>query len=253
LLHGQLSLAYQPIVDPVDRIVVGVEALVRWNDPRRGDVPALTIIGAAERSALINDIGRWVLRRACSDHRGWSRRHRDLRLELSVNLSAREIASPAFAETVADVLHDMQMDPSALILEVTETLPVGDDAASTETLLALRRLGVRLALDDFGTGASTIDDLQRLPVQIVKIDQRFIARLAQPDADTTIVSAVTALAHQLGMKVVAEGIEHPNQHDHVTDIGCDHAQGYLYARPMSSADLADYLEDCQMLAGHGRH
>ncbi|HEX6656923.1 MAG TPA: bifunctional diguanylate cyclase/phosphodiesterase, partial [Ilumatobacter sp.] len=242
LAFDQLSVVYQPIVDISDQHVVGVEALVRWDHPSRGAISPMTIIEIAERSELINDIGGWVLQRACHDHGRWKARRPDLQLDLAVNVSGRQIAGADVTAAVATIVSATGMDPAALVLEMTESVLIDNAASSIATLRSLGELGIRLALDDFGSGYSSLDYLDRLPVHLVKIDQQFIARLTDDCADTTVIAGITAIAHGLGLTVIAEGVETRAQHDLVRSLGCDYAQGYFYACPMTAAALERHLD-----------
>jgi diguanylate cyclase (GGDEF)-like protein len=229
-VQHDLSVAYQPIVRTEDGVLIGVEALLRWENPPRGPVSARAMIDAAEQSGLIVEIGAWVLERACRDRKVWATAYPELPLELAVNVSARQLMGEGFAATVASVLTRTEMPASDLVLEVTENIFVNDTEDVMRALDDLKKLGVRLALDDFGTGYSSLSYLRRLPIDVVKIDQSFIASLHPPLA-TTITSAVTNLAHGLGLSVVAEGVETVDQCEAVRVIGCDSAQGYFYDRP----------------------
>ena len=243
LAFDQLDVVYQPIVDVENQHVVGVEALLRWDHPTRGAVAPMTIIEIAERSDLISDIGGWVLQRACHDHGRMHTQRPDLRLDVAVNISARQIAGTGLTAAVATILAATGMDPATLVLEVTESVLVDNAAPSMATLASLAGLGIRLALDDFGSGYSSLHYLDRLPVNVVKIDQQFIARLTDDCADTTVIAGITAIAHGLGLTVVAEGVETLTQHDLIRSLGCDYAQGYLYARPMTAAALERHLDN----------
>ncbi len=243
LAFDQLDVVYQPIVDLSDQHVVGVEALVRWDHPSRGAIAPTMIIEISERSDLINDIGGWVLRRACHDHGRWKALRPDLRLDLAVNVSGRQIAGADLTAAVATIVGATGMDPADLVLEMTESVLIDNAAPSIATLTSLAELGIRLALDDFGSGYSSLDYLDRLPVHIVKIDQQFIARLTHAGADTTVIAGITTIAHGLGLTVIAEGVETRTQHDLVRSLGCAFAQGYLYARPMDAAALERHLDD----------
>ena len=238
---GELDVAYQPIVRSADGLVTGVEALLRWTHPDRGAVPALYMVGVAEQSSLISEIGAWVLERSCRDRAAWLRQHPEAPLELAVNVSARQLISEDFCGIVARVLDKTGMDPTALILEVTENTFIEDSERAMTVLYDLRELGIRLALDDFGTGYSSLSYLRRLPVQIVKIDQGFIADIGNTPTSSAILAAVTNLAHVLGLNVTAEGVETERQRAEVTAIGCDAAQGYFYARPMPAAAIGALL------------
>jgi diguanylate cyclase (GGDEF)-like protein len=241
LAKNELGVAYQPIVRSADGRVTGVEALVRWTHPTRGAVPAISLVGVAEQSGLISDIGGWVLERSCLDRARWLHEHPEAPLDLAVNVSARQLSRPDFVRFVASVLDRTGMDPAALVLEMTENIFIEDTERAMAVLADLNGLGVRLALDDFGTGYSSLSYLRRLPIHIVKIDQSFIADIGQEPEGSAIVAAVTELAHVLGLDVTAEGVETLVQRDQVSAIGCEYAQGYYYARPMAAADIAAQL------------
>jgi diguanylate cyclase (GGDEF)-like protein len=240
-LGKKLDVAYQPILRCADRNIVGVEALLRWTDPTRGAVSPLTMVAIAEQTGLIVQIGAWILERACRDRGRWL--HRGMALDVAVNVSARQLMSWTFPSTVAGILKRTGMDPAALVLEITENVFIEDIERATTVLAELKQLGIRLALDDFGTGYSSLTYLRRLPIDVVKIDQSFIADIGLEQSGVTIVSAVTHLAHALGFAVTAEGVETDRQSDEVLALGCEYAQGFLYGRPMSAADLVTSLVD----------
>ncbi len=240
LAMDKLDAAYQPIVRTVDGVMTGVEALLRWAHPDRGPVPPLSMVGVAEQSGLINEIGAWVLERSCRDRCQWLHDHPDTPLDLAVNVSTRQLIGPGFCATVASVLARTGMDPTALLLEMTENIFIEDSERALAVLADLSELGIRLALDDFGTGYSSLSYLGRLPIDIVKIDQRFIADIGHAPG-RAIVAAVTNLAHELGLSIVAEGVETESQHADVSEIGCEFAQGFFYARPMAAAAVGAYL------------
>ena len=241
LARAELDVAYQPIVRTTDGHITGVEALVRWTSPDRGAVPALTTVAVAEQSGLIDEVGAWVLERSCRDWVTWLAAHPGHPLDLSVNVSARQLMRAGFASTVAAVLEATGMEPTALVLEVTESVIIEDGDRAMRVLSDLKTLGVRLALDDFGTGYCSLSYLQRFPVDIIKIDQSFVANLGLDAAASAIAAAVTSLAHVLGMTVTAEGVETEKQRDEVFSIGCELAQGFLFAQPMSARDLSAQL------------
>ena len=238
---GKLDVAYQPIVRTSDGHVTGVEALLRWTDPDRGHVSTVSIVDVAERSGLINEIGAWVLERSCHDRSRWLRRRPDAPLDVAVNISARQVVTLEFAATVESVLAATGMDPAALILEITEYVLLEDNERAWKVLGDLKDLGIRLALDDFGTGYSSLSYLRRLPIDIVKIDQGFISDIGHAPAGPAIASAVTNLAHVLGLTVTAEGVETQEQRDAVSAMGCDAAQGFFYARPMPASAIRAQL------------
>ncbi len=238
LTRAELDVAYQPIVRTADGLVTGVEALLRWNHPRQGLIPALTAIGIAEQNGLIAGIGAWVLERSCGDRVRWLTDHPDRPLEVSVNVSARQVMGVGFSTTVAEVLERTGMDPAALVLELTEGIFIEDSDRSMSVLADLKTLGVKLALDDFGTGYCSLGYLRRFPVDMVKIDADFVADIGRDPAASAIVAAVTNLAHALGLCVTVEGVETEQQHQEVMTMGCEAAQGFLYARPMTGLDIS---------------
>ena len=238
---GALTLAYQPMVRAEDGVVDGVEALLRWTHPVRGPVPALEMIRAAEDNGLIDQIGTWVLSEACSAHGRWTADHPDRPLDLSVNVSVRQLLGPRFGPTVAEVLQRTGIDPGRLVLEVTEGIFIQNADRALAVLGELKSLGVRLALDDFGTGYSSLSHLRQFPVDILKIDRSFITPMASEPAARSIVASVTELAHTLGLGVIAEGVETWAQRDHVVAVGCARAQGYLFAPGLPEAELVTLL------------
>ncbi len=244
LADEELRVVYQPIVRTADGVVLGAEALLRWTRPGRGDIDAASVIGVAEAGALIGEVGAWVLTRACRDHASW-RATPGGHLDLAVNVSPRQLLEPGFAHTVSRVLAITLMDPRQLVLEITEDILIVDIARATNVLDDLKSLGIRIALDDFGTGYSSLSYLLRLPIDIVKIDQSFIADVDRTTNGRALVAVVTQLAHLVGLTVVAEGVETVQQRDAVRAAGCEQSQGYLFARPQSAVAVADYLEHAQ--------
>jgi diguanylate cyclase (GGDEF)-like protein/PAS domain S-box-containing protein len=235
--RNELRLHYQPLVDLATGAVVGHEALVRWEHPTRGLLGPAAFIPLAEETGLILGIGEWVLTEACRQARAWQdAMPTDPPLTISVNLSARQFTAPDLAATVARVLAESGLPASSLELEITESVAMSDAAATGVTLRALRELGVRLVLDDFGTGYSSLAYLSEMALDSVKVDRAFVARLGVPGANHSIIAAVAALAHGLGMEVTAEGIEEADQLAAVIDLGCDRGQGYLFARPLPALD-----------------
>ncbi len=239
---GQLVLEYQPVVDLKSGRLDGVEALVRWQHPSRGLLPPSEFIAAAEASGLIVPLGAWVLREACRQTVAWGVHRLDGRaLSIAVNVSARQLREPPFLESVADALLATGLAPERLVLELTET--VLTDATITEAVLArLRATGVRIAIDDFGTGYSSLSYVRRYPVDIVKIDRSFIMELTAGGREAKVTRAIIALAKQLELDTIAEGIETPEQAESLRKLGCHLGQGYLFARPLSPAAIGKLLE-----------
>lgn len=237
----QLAIAYQPIVHPTSRVVTGVEALLRWEHPQRGPIPTADMIALAEANGLIAGIGAWVLETSCTTRASWLKAHPAMQLDLAVNVSARQLMGAHLPDTVADILERTHTEPSCLTLELTESIFIHDAARALSVLMDLKSLGIVLALDDFGTGYSSLSYLRDFPVDILKIDRKFVAPSASDVAAAAIISAVTGLAHDLGLTVVAEGVETRQQSDAISRLGCDLAQGYLFARPMRADAIGELL------------
>jgi diguanylate cyclase (GGDEF)-like protein len=238
----ELHLDYQPIVATADGRITGFEALLRWQHPTRGLIPPTTLIPLAEQSALITEIGAWVLDRAWATRNHWRRPPGGDELTVAVNVSAHQVMSPGFTAAVAGVLNTADIDPALLTLEITESVFIRDGDRALLVLGDLKTLGVILALDDFGTGYSSLNYLRRFPVDIIKIDRAFISDLGRDRASTAIVDAVVTLAHALGMTVIAEGVETTTQHHQVAELGCDSCQGNYFATPMPTGHVHDLLE-----------
>jgi diguanylate cyclase (GGDEF)-like protein len=236
---GAIGLAYQPKVDAVTGAATGVEALARWTHPALGMIRPDEFIPLAEASGLMGPLTTSVLRQALTDCKGWQRRSG--RVGVAVNVSADTVLDPAFVTEVAAVLTSVGIAPDLLTLELTESVVVGDPELAVERMGELRALGVRLSVDDFGTGYSSLTYLKGLPVDEVKIDKTFVNGLSEDPADRAVVRAVVDIAHTLGLKVVAEGVEQEQQMGILRSLGVDEAQGYLHARPMPAADTAAWL------------
>ena len=242
LHENQLSVAYQPIVRTNDGLVTGVEALLRWNaQPPRDAVSPALMIAVAEQSSLIIDIGVWVLERACLDVAEWAAKYPHTPLQLAVNVSARQLMSLGFVASVADVLGRTGINPTSLTLEMTEGIFL-DGPRALIVLADLKILGVRLALDDFGTGFSSLNYLRQFPVDIIKIDQGFVADIGREPAGVKILTAITHLAHALELTVIAEGVETTKHHDAITTIGCELAQGFFYSPAIMAPALRALLD-----------
>lgn len=237
----QLRLAYQPILDVRSGELVAVEALLRWRHLERGIVAPDIIIPAAERTGVIVRLGEWVLRRACQDLQLWAI-HGPAVPCVAVNVSAHQIMGPAFAQTVARVLHDTGTDPCAVCLEVTESVFLADAPRAQAVLQEVKSLGVGLALDDFGTGYASLSYLRHFPFDSVKIDRSFTADLTTDKATRSIVAATIDLSHILDLTVTAEGIETARQLAGFVDLGADHAQGFHLGRPVAADRLAQHLD-----------
>jgi diguanylate cyclase (GGDEF)-like protein/PAS domain S-box-containing protein len=234
----ELRLHYQPVVQLHNEAVIGVEALVRWQHPTRGLVQPDDFVPFAERSGLIVGIGAWVVHEACVQAAAWAK-HLQVpapQLTVSVNVSGRQLARRAgLVRAVSMALDDSGVDPTSLVLEVTESALMDDAEAALRVLTELKTLGVQIAIDDFGTGYSSLVYLKRFPVDLLKIDRSFVAGLGRDREDAAIVRSVIDLAHALGIATVAEGIETQRHLAMLQDLGCAYGQGYLWSAPVPPA------------------
>ena len=247
LEREEFHLVYQPQIDVVSGRISSVEALIRWTHPVRGLVSPLEFIPLAEENGLIERIGAWVLRRACSDAAEWHQA--GLSLSVAVNLSPRQFGAPGLVPLIVDALEQAGLAPSLLELEVTEGALMENTTATRESLQALRRQGVRIALDDFGTGYSSLAYLTRMPIGNIKVDRCFVGGLMDGGESEAIVRAVLAMAHSLGMRVTAEGVETPEQARALKRMGCDSLQGFHFSRPVPAHDIPVLLSRRWMLDG----
>jgi diguanylate cyclase (GGDEF)-like protein/PAS domain S-box-containing protein len=246
----QLEVHYQPVVRLDQQADYGLEALLRWMHPTRGTIPPLQFIPLAEETGQIVAIGRWVLLEACRQgallHEQFPRTPP---LTISVNLSVKQLQSETIIEDVIDALEASGLPPSALVLEITESVMMADTDLAVERLHQLKALGVLLAMDDFGTGYSSLSYLSRFPVDILKMDRSF---LSTEHEESGLVAAIIALGTSLNLDVVAEGIELPEQITSLRDLGCDLGQGFLFAKPMNQEALVEYLVNGEQTAGEPR-
>jgi diguanylate cyclase (GGDEF)-like protein/PAS domain S-box-containing protein len=246
----QLRLHYQPVVSLDDEKVVGLEALLRWEHPHLGLVAPDDFVPFAERSGLITGIGAWVMGEACRQASEWRRTEPHRALDMAVNVSARQLAQGAgLVESTRLALRDSGLDPTSVVLEVTESALVDDAEAALRVLKELKTLGVRIAIDDFGTGYSSLVYLKRFPVDLLKIDRSFIAGLGLNKDDDAIVRSVIELAHAFGIDAVAEGIETWEHLEILRDLGCDFGQGYLWSPPQPALHHAPTLPGAARAAG----
>jgi diguanylate cyclase (GGDEF)-like protein/PAS domain S-box-containing protein len=235
----QLSVVYQPQVALDSGRMVGFEALARWHHPELGEVAPSEFVPLAEECGLIEQLDLFVLRTACLEHRRWRRARGPVRL--AVNLSARELESPGLDDRILAVLDETGMDPCWLELELTERALMQEGDATAQMLARLHGFGIGLALDDFGTGYSSLSCLERFPIERVKIDRAFVRKIHTAESDTALTRAVVAMAHSLGLKVLAEGIETPKQLAVLQRHGCDEGQGHLLGRPVPATDVPRIL------------
>jgi diguanylate cyclase (GGDEF)-like protein/PAS domain S-box-containing protein len=241
LENEELTLHYQPIVAVDTRVVQGFEALLRWQPSGSNSIPPSTFVPVAEQCGLIVPISVWVLKKACLEAASWRQRYpADPPLYVSINISSKHFSHAGFIGHVKDALEESAIDPQCITIELTESLAMNDVAATLQTMLQLRTFGVKLSIDDFGTGYSSLSYLRRFPVDTLKIDQSFVKTM---DAENyAIVKTIIGLARSLELKVVAEGVETPNQHQLLALAGCGSAQGYLFAEPMPAKSVGVFIE-----------
>jgi diguanylate cyclase (GGDEF)-like protein len=248
-MQGQLRLAlereefvlhYQPQVDLCDGRIVGMEGLVRWNHPERGQVQPAEFIGLAEESGLIVPIGAWVIRTACAQAKAWQDAGCG-KFRMAVNLSVRQFAQADLVEYIAAVLQETGLDAQSLEIELTESSVMTDVERSIDILHRFKALGLHMSIDDFGTGYSSLSYLKRFPIDVLKIDQSFVRDIETAD-DAAIVKAIISMAHSLGMRVIAEGVETESQCDFLRLNMCDEIQGYLFSKPTDAARMGEMLQ-----------
>ena len=229
IAHCELAVHYQPIVSASDQRIVGMEALVRWHHPSRGWISPAEFIPIAEESGLIEDLGRFVMRRACEDALTWPDG-----IVVSVNVSPIQVVQNSFFRNISSLLAEIGLEPCRLKLEITESVLLSDSKRALDVMHDLRGLGVTIALDDFGTGFSSMSYLKQFPFDEVKIDRSFVADMASHPGCAAIISATTHLAKVFNMQVTAEGVETASQHEFLTAASVDRLQGYLFGRPASN-------------------
>jgi predicted signal transduction protein with EAL and GGDEF domain len=231
LEKGELRLGFQPMVN-IDGTLDSLEALLAWNNPRFGRVGAARFIPIAEESGMIIPIGAWVLREVCRQVAEWHARDYPA-LRVAINVSMLQFARPDFVETVSRALTGSGVPPQCIELELTESIIMRDVEASVRRMTALREVGVSIAIDDFGTGYSSLNYLRRLPVDALKVDRSFIAELSPYGGSLPLIQTIVALAHNMGLAVVAEGVETREQLKLLRNVGCDKVQGHLFGEPLT--------------------
>jgi diguanylate cyclase (GGDEF)-like protein/PAS domain S-box-containing protein len=245
--RDELLLHFQPIVELEGERIVGVEALVRWQHPTLGLLPPLRFISLAEETGLIVPLGRWVLNEACRNGMSWLS-HPDAKpdarsMTLTVNVSPRQIHDGGFVDDVRDALAATGFPAEQLLLELTESIFIQQEASTLETLHALKALGVRLGIDDFGTGYSSLGYLQQFPLDVLKIDKRFIDGMSRGGSEAALARTIIALGDSLSLRTVAEGVARPQQQEQLIALGCTYAQGFLFAQPLGAAEIDTLLRD----------
>jgi diguanylate cyclase (GGDEF)-like protein/PAS domain S-box-containing protein len=244
--NHEFRLHYQPQVDGRSGQLIGMEALIRWQHPEKGEIPPIRFIPVAEESNLINLIGEWVLREACRQNAEWIKCGHPP-IVVAVNISAMQLRQPNLPEQVAGILGETGLDPCWLELEITESAFIGDTERIIETLALLKTLGIKLSVDDFGTGYSSLGYLKRLPFDRIKIDQSFVRDLPHNEDDIAITRAIIGIANSLRKEVIAEGVEQPEQRDFLLAQGCELMQGYHFGRPIPADAFTALLERRQPL------
>jgi diguanylate cyclase (GGDEF)-like protein len=252
LEHNQFELFFQPVVELDSLRIVGAEALLRWQHPARGLVGPNQFIALCEQTGMIVPLGSWVLRNACERGARWRRTHLEHeRMTLSVNISPRQLLEPDFVDKVAEILSSTGIEPDLLILEITENVFIEDFRSVTERLQAIRKLGVGVALDDFGSGFSSLGYLSRLPIDVLKLDRRFVSQLGEP-SERGLLGGIVGLTHSLNLVAVAEGVETHEQLSELRNAGCERGQGYLFAEPLNGERMGALLES-QMVTPEENH
>jgi EAL domain-containing protein (putative c-di-GMP-specific phosphodiesterase class I) len=242
LERGEFSLFYQPQVDVEKRALVGCEALIRWIHPERGMIPPADFIPLAEDNGLIEPIGEWVLRTASAQKRAWELAGLGS-FPISVNVSRRQFRTPGLAERIAQILRESGLEPRHLELEITENALIEDVQQTLGVLHRVRELGVGVAIDDFGTGYSSLAVLGQFPASALKIDQAFVRDISTDAAHAAITRAVLAVAAELKLSVMAEGVETRQERDFLVGLGCKRMQGYLFGRPVPKQEFEEVWRD----------
>ncbi len=251
LQRDEFELHYQPLVRLNDSMAIGAEALIRWRDSETGMlVQPADLIPELELSGLIVPVGEWVLRTACRQVVAW--RKTQPHFHIAVNVSARQFIEEGFVDSVARILFEEKVAPSAIEIELTESM-LFDDALTTVKLAQLKHIGVRLALDDFGTGFSSLGRLASMPFDVVKIDRQFIHDMNEGERERSVVVSIIAMSHGLGMTVLSEGIEQTEQLQALIELGCERGQGFLFCRPIPAEAFSALYIDCKQAlpASHG--
>jgi diguanylate cyclase (GGDEF)-like protein len=238
LENNELSLNYQPIIDLKTSACFGFEALLRWNHPELGLVPPNKFLPAAEDLGLMKSIGDWVVKQALKDYYGLKQDN----LFISINLSVDELDGAKVADTILKSIKSLKINPQNIIFELTETSVMSKPEDSIEKLQQLSKLGVQVAIDDYGTGYSSLSYIKRLPVSLLKVDKSFVDDITPDSNDTIIVKSTIQLAHGLGLKVIAEGVESKEQFEFLQKHGCDYIQGFYYAKPMNLKALTAFIK-----------
>jgi Amt family ammonium transporter len=241
--RGQFRLAYQSVVALETKQIIGFEALVRWEHPERGLIPPSEFLPLAEETGLIIPLGRWVLRHACRQMAAWVERFPDMPdLSVSVNFSGKQLRQTDLIRHVEDVLRETELEPRRLKLEIPEPVLLDDLDLHAEGVQELSDLGIQVQIDDFGTGSISLTYLNNLQVGTLKIDRSFVANLGDLRASSAVVQAIITLARDLGIRVIAEGVETTEQSDRLLTLRCEGVQGYLYSQPVDAEKAGALLQ-----------
>jgi diguanylate cyclase (GGDEF)-like protein len=246
--NNQLFLAYQPKIDLRTRRIIGVEALARWQHPKHGLIPPDKFIPMAERTGFIKSLTMWGLNAALGQYSSW--RQQGLEIPVAVNISARTLHDLTIPDVIAQLFKNHDVPADSLELEITESVIMANPAHALEILTRISGMGVSLFIDDFGTGYSSLSYLKKLPVDAIKIDKSFVIRMTKDQGDAAIVRSTIDLAHHLGLKVVAEGVENSDVWDRLLALGCDTAQGYYMSRPLPAQEMTRWLGESPWAKGN---
>ncbi|MAF50304.1 MAG: hypothetical protein CMM10_18775 [Rhodospirillaceae bacterium] len=241
---NEFLLYYQPVMNADDEKITGFEALIRWQHPERGFIPPGDFIAIAEETKLIIPIGRWVIGEACKQARKWQRQFPNMELNVSVNVAPQQFADPELIEDISRALDETKLPGNRLKVEITESAIMVNPHEVTDRLNQIREMGVQLHVDDFGTGYSSLSHLHRFPIDALKVDRSFVISMGESEENMEIVRTIIALAHNLKLKTVAEGVETRGALEQLKKLGCDFAQGYFFSRPMEVSEATKYI------AGH---
>ncbi|HYO60894.1 MAG TPA: GGDEF domain-containing phosphodiesterase, partial [Actinomycetota bacterium] len=240
--RSEFVVEYQPIVDMVTGRMTGAEALLRWSHPTKGVVPPAEFVELAEETGLIVQLGQWVLRESCRHAASWKKAHPDAApLKVSVNLSVRQFEEADLVQQVAETLEVTRFPAEDLVLEITESVFLNDSPSTLATIQGLKDLGVTIAIDDFGTGYSSLSYLRTFPIDILKIDRSFIEGIDQGVEDAALARAIVQIGENLNLRIVAEGIETPEQLREVRRLGCHEGQGFFLGTPLGPEGLRDLV------------
>ncbi len=243
----EFVLHYQPIIDLNNRCLIGFEALIRWNHPRRGMIYPLEFIPLAEENGLINSIGEWIFRESCRQLALWQKRYvQTPPLKMSINISGKQFSQPGLPDKLQSILKSERLHPDTIALEITESMIMDNLDASTATMLRLREMGFQIHIDDFGTGYSSLSYLHHFPVTALKIDRSFVNKLTSSGENTEIITSIVSLANSLNLKVIAEGVELSHQLSHIRELRCQYGQGYLFSQPMDPVKVDDWIKSANM-------